>query len=257
MSQHSIEYITTQTITPFSDLEKRLFNIFNETVREALTIDAIRNRYQETYQVDLFFLKQNGQDIGFAMITFYKTKHQNKTIFFARPAMGILNSARGAKFPMEKYIAAFMRFKLKHPFTPVMMFTCPVNPIPYAASSKYWIDSFPKHNKAYPPAIQAIKQTALNFFQTPEIRENVLRLPFGPLLNDNDIRRFYERKSSNPHVAYFLANNPNFLQNESLVLMIPVSFKNIAYICYNQIAKMVTNKPKTKTKKVPKTASAS
>lgn len=229
------EQIQVKSIAFNSVLEARLFKIYNATVRENLNIDQIRNRYHETYQVNIIFLKNNGIDIGFAMITFYKTQHQNKTIFLARPAMGILNSARGAKFPMVQYIKAFIHFKLKHPFNQVMLFTCPVNPIPFAASSKYWKESYPKYNHHYPKSIQAIKQTALRFFGETEIRENILQLPYGPLLDRSDIDRFYERQHSNPHVAYFLEQNPNFLKNESLILMIPVHFKNIVYILKNQL----------------------
>lgn len=240
MQKIELEELKLKSIPLNSPLEKRLFNIFNATVKEELRPSDLQNRYQGLTEVNLFFLKHRGRDIGFAMISFYKIKKNNRVVYVARPAMGILNSSRGARFPMKSYIKAFINFKMRHPFQEVCMFTCPVNPIPYAASSKYWVDSFPKHNRAYPNSVKATKEATLDFFGIQEIKENVIQLPFGPLLDEQDINRFYERKASNLHVAYFLEQNPNFLKNESLILMIPVSFKNIAHIFALQFKAMLS-----------------
>jgi len=224
------DFIRTREVTAFSELEKRLYRIFNQVVEGDLDLNHIRARLRGTFEVNLIFIKRGRKDVGFGMASYYKSKVRGKTVYFVRPAMGVLKDERGGvgRHAMKKYIGSYMKFKMRHPFSPVYLFSAPVSPIVYAGSSKYWEKSYPKHNLRTPAHIDAVKTAALTHFKLEEVRDGIVQHAFSPALDKEDVKRFEETRAKNRHVDFFFRRNPNFLRDEGLILIIPINFRNIA-----------------------------
>lgn len=235
MAKTTFEHIRVKRIVPHSDLEKRWFAIFKKLVDGDLKIEDVRTRSGNTYHIDLIFIQSEGKDIGFSMNSFYKTTFKGKPLFLVRPGAGIVKEERGQKFPVKKYTNTLVDFKLRHPRYEVLLFANFTNPILYAAACKYWKKSYPKVGVHYTKRIDELKQTALQFFGVEEIREHIVKGDFRPFLGEEDMRRFYERKGKNPHIDYFLKENPGFLEDECLVVMIPISWINILNLFYKTV----------------------
>ncbi|MEM0996941.1 MAG: hypothetical protein AAGN35_07675 [Bacteroidota bacterium] len=228
-SSITTESIRTTHIPAFSRLEDRLYRIFNRVITGRLDREHIRARLRGACEVNLIFIKRGKQDIGFGLATYYKARMGAETIYFVRPALGILKDVRGGigRKALKQYITFYIQFKMRHPFHRVYIFSAPVSPIVYAGTAKYWRESYPRYDVPTPSRIERVRQAGLAHFGLQEVRPGILKHGFIPEIDGKDRERFAATRKNNPHVDFFFVQNPNFLQDEGLIVIVPVNFRSI------------------------------
>jgi hypothetical protein len=83
--------------------------------------------------------------------------------------------------------------------------------------------------------MQKIRDLVIDTYKLNMIRENIVSLPYAPRLLKEDVERFEKAAETNEYVQEYMRLNPNYLNREGLLTLIPVNMSNI----WNGMLKMI------------------
>lgn len=231
----NIEVIKTDCLIPGSELESRIYRLFALTADDGFNKEYFRKTYDDCDQIDVLLIKNEaGEDIGFGSYSYRKIEGA-KNLYIARPAMGIDKSRRGSKFPTALYSKMIIDFKMKHFRSEVILLGITLNPIVYSGGCAYWKKLYPRPNLRYNSHMQKVRELVIDTYKLNMIRENIVSLPYAPRLLKEDIERFDKAAETNEYVKEYMRLNPNYLNREGLLTLIPVNMSNI----WNGMLKMI------------------
>jgi hypothetical protein len=208
-----------------------LFNIFRQTLKPDMQLREFKAYYYSSKlkYIDVTFVLFNQMVIGFCAAAFYKAVIGNKNYTIGRAATGILEAHRGNVLPKWKLYKKYMYYKLMHPFSKCILSAYVANPLIYAMLCKYTGIAYPKASINAPKKIIDIKNQLLRS-QNLHTKENtpfVVEIHFCVKLGEKEQVRIFE--SSNNDVKYYLKINPKFRQQYGVLVIIPVTLKNISF----------------------------
>jgi hypothetical protein len=232
-----------------------LYGIFQSTLNPDLT-EAEFNQYLFGCHPDSFemsFIYKDDSLAGFATSAAYPRKVDGKKVIILRSAFGLLDDYKNGRFPLQSLFFKYVRYKLKHLFTPIYIAGFMANPLMYAMICKYTLKCYPRRNQAHSPQILAFKNDLLNSMKLSgdETTPFVLKIHFQVKFKSGDIGRIDD--SQNADVAYYLSINPYYRDQYGVLVLVPVTIPNMAYTLmmylWRPVRKMLKNLLQTRTKK--------
>ena len=141
-----------------------LYGIFQNTLNPDLT-EAEFNQYLFGCHPDSFemsFIYKEEVLAGFATSAAYPRKISGKKVIILRSAFGLLDDYKNGQFPLQSLFFKYVRYKLKHLFTPVYVAGFMANPLMYAMICKYTLKCYPRKNREHSQKILAFKNDQLS-----------------------------------------------------------------------------------------------
>lgn len=207
-----------------------LFQIFTATLCPGMNVRVLRGFYMAKglEYIDVTFIYEGTKLIGFCSAAFYKTKIERQTMFVCRGATGILPGERGGKMPVATLYHKYIKYKMRHPLRRLWLTVYAANPFVYAMMCKYTGIVYPRLNEAVPEEIQSLKTALLaqSGLTHKEVAPFVIKLHFDVELGADILHRIAERDDI--YVKHYLAINPHFMEHYGVLVIIPVTWENIA-----------------------------
>lgn len=209
-----------------------LYGIFKATLNPDLT-EREFNQYLFGCHPDSFemsFIYKDETLAGFATSVAYPRKINDKKVIVLRSAFGMLDTYKKGNFPLHSLFYKYIRYKLKHLFTPVYVAGFMANPLMYAMICKYTLRCYPNRKQVqHTPQILSFKDELLASMNLKkrETAPFVLKIHFQVKFKSSDIERI--NRTSNRDVAYYLSINPQFQQQYGVLVLVPVTIPNMAY----------------------------
>ena len=232
-----------------------LFGIFQSTLNPDLT-EREFNQYLFACHPDSFemsFIYKEEELAGFATAAAYPRKVNGKKVIILRSAFGMLDKFKQGKFPLHSLFYKYMRYKMKHLFTPVYIAGFMANPLMYAMICKYTLQCYPNRKQPQHNAkIVAFKDDLLASMKLKkkEVHPFVLKIHFQVKFKSSDIERI--NASANTDVKYFLSINPGYQEQYGVLVLIPVTIPNMAFTLFRYLFKTFMKRIKViKYKKEP------
>lgn len=178
--------------------------------------------------VDLTILEEKGKDIGFVCTSFYRVKTDGGPITVARGITGIHPSARGGKLPSTLLCWKYMRYKFMHPKEEVYVVGFMASPILYSMMCNYTHLVYPKPGIKETEYMKKVRNNiiAAHGMTRDRVNDYTLRIQFQVCLSNEDVDRINSSNSKN--IKLFLEYCPNYLNQEGILAIIPLSFYNIS-----------------------------
>ncbi|HLK29914.1 MAG TPA: hypothetical protein VKT28_15145 [Puia sp.] len=206
-----------------------LFDIFRLTLKPDMLFREFTAYYysKRLDYIDATFVFFDGKVIGFCAAAFYRSVINEKKYVIGRAATGILESYRGQAMPKWKLYKKYICYWIRHPFKNIILSAYVANPIIYAMICKYTGIAYPRENAKPPENIIELKNELLRSqnLHRKEEKPFVVEIHFSVKIADKDKKRIFESKDG--AVKYFLHINPKFIRQYGVVVIIPVSLKNI------------------------------
>jgi len=208
-----------------------LYGIFKTTLNPDLTerefMQYLFGNYPDCFEMS--FIYKEDDLAGFCTSAAYPRKLNGKKIIVLRSAFGLLDEYKNGKFPLHGLFYKYMRYKLKHLFTPVYVAGFMANPLMYAMICKYTLTCYPRRNKKVPENMITFKNDLLRSMNLLKKEENpfVLKIHFQVRFKETDIERF--EKNDDEDVKYFLKINPNYQLQRGVMVLVPVTIPNMAF----------------------------
>ena len=224
------------------DTLNRLYFILKETVSRDLTLEEF-GQYLFGLHPDwlaISFISKEDDLVGFCTAAAYPQRCNGKKVVILRSAFGLREDQKKGNFPLQGLFYKYMRYKLRHLFTPVYVAGFMANPLMYAMICKYTLWCYPRHGQSVPPAICTLKDHLLHTENLKEAETPfVLKIQFPVRFSLNDKKRFVE--SRDKHVQHFLSINPGYQQQQGVLVIVPVTLLNMAFTLarhlYRRVAK--------------------
>lgn len=233
---------TDIALTDFSNNNihyKKLHELFKATLNPDLSEKEFYfyYRYDKPERVRITFINYNNETVGFISVSEYKKKLLNKEHIICRVAVGLLPEYRKGNFPVGKLCSRIMWYKLSHPFCTMYLTGYLANPLMYGMICKYTHQVYPKYNQRVNDKISALRLAVLKNagMIKKEIMPFVLKIHFKVCLGYEDKMRI--QSSSDKNVLYYLEKNPGYTEQNGLMVILPVSWLNIAATLYKACMK--------------------
>ncbi|MEO8403774.1 MAG: hypothetical protein ABI480_04245 [Chitinophagaceae bacterium] len=228
-------------INPDKNLLDVLFEIFRLTLNPSLTKREFMLYYFGQYpdSFDMTFIYKENNLAGFCTSAAYPRRVNGKKIVILRSAFGLLDTYKKGKFPLQGLFFKYMRYKLRHLFTPVYVAGFMANPLMYAMICKYTLKCYPRRNDNTPEKILAFKNDLLKSMNLDkkEVNPFVLKIHFQVKFKETDIDRFV--KSTDKDVQYFLSINPGYNDQMGVLVLVPVTLPNMTYTFFRYLLRKV------------------
>ncbi|NRG17913.1 hypothetical protein HPQ64_09455 [Rhizobiales bacterium] len=200
----------------FSGVDRKEF--IAALVRE----DARRSRIQ-------LYRNERGHIVGYCAVHVLERRFMRRTIAVLRAEAGLLPVYRGSGMTLWFGAKEAFRYKMRHPFRTVVLFTIAVHPSSFHMMSRYFWRCYP-----YPGRRIPLRWRKLLIFLARTSDDEPVD-PGEPLiLRDRWITRESGedaaawRKSPHEDVRYFLAINPRYHEGEGVAFLAPLSTPNLA-----------------------------
>lgn len=227
------EVVDPETLPPLElrTLFDQLFQvheeIFSGVGRKEFTAalsrdDARRSRIQ-------IYRDERGHIVGYCAVHVIERRYNRRTIAVLRAEAGLLPAYRGSGMTLWFGAKEAIRYKMRHPFRTVVLFTIAVHPSSFHMMSRYFWRCYP-----YPGRRIPLRWRKLLIFLARTSEDEPVD-PGEPLiLSDRWITRESGedaeawRESPHEDVRFFLAINPRYHEGEGVAFLAPLSLPNLA-----------------------------
>ncbi len=208
-----------------------LYDLFRKTLNESLTQREFRQYFfgKHPEKLEISFIHKGAEVAGFCTSAAYPRKLQGRKVVILRSAFGLLDRFKKGKFPLHGLFYKYMRYKLSHPFTPVYVAGFMANPLMYAMICKYTHSCYPRRGKPAPDKMKLFAKDLISSMNLERkmVNDFVVKIHFQVRFNEKDVERI--EASTDKDVQYFLEINPGYRDQMGVMVLVPVSFSNIAY----------------------------
>jgi hypothetical protein len=209
---------------------KKLYKIFTATLCPTMNERIFMAFYHApTLQhIDVTFIEEDGEVIGFCAAAFYKLDANNKIYIIGRAAIGILPAYQGGALPIKTLFYKFIRYKCQHPAANLVLTGYIANPMVYDMICKYSGWAYPKGGQPLPAKMATFHEVVVKS-QTKAVAGKhpmVARLHFHVHMGSQVMQRVM--RSTSRHVKAYLRMNPDYNGKYGLVVLVPVTWANIA-----------------------------
>lgn len=218
-------------VNSIGSVSESLYEIFKLTLNPDLTMREFRQYLfgQHPDNLEISFIYSGDHLAGFCTSAAYPRKLQGKKIVILRSAFGLLDTYKNGRFPLHGLFYKYMRYKLKHLFTPVYVAGFMANPLMYAMICKYTLTCYPRRNRPATPNILEFADDLLASMNLSRKKAApfVLKIHFQVKFKASDIERI--EASTDQDVQYFLSINPGYREQMGVMVLVPVTLSNMAY----------------------------
>lgn len=210
-----------------------LYGIFSATLYPGMSFREFRAFYSSKTldYIDVTFIYSGAALIGFCGAAFYAVTINDCPVVIGRAATGILPAERGGRLPRWPLYAKYMRYKMKHPFTDILLTIYVANPLIYSMICRYTGIVYPRLSVDVTGKIIQLKNGILQHsgLEKREMSPFVVRIHFKVQLGEDILKRSLE--SDDVFVRYYLAINPGFQKQDGVLTIVPVTWENVLRSC--------------------------
>ncbi|WP_234990331.1 hypothetical protein [Roseivivax lentus] len=210
---------------------RRLYHVHAQ-VFAGLTAQEFREHVitppAETTRIQIYETPE-GQILGYCGIHRYRRRVRGRDAIVLRAEAGLLPEYRGRGVTYGFGMIRAAVEKLRHPFTPVYYLGTLVHASSYHLFCKYFPRLFPRPDAANPAEMQEVARELIESFSDPPVTPSdpfirdvgwvTIETPQETRLNARDDR---------PDVAFFKKRNPGYGLGHGLVVVVPMTFGNLA-----------------------------
>lgn len=171
----------------------------------------------------------DGEVIGYCAMHRFRRRVLGRDAIVLRAEAGLLPAYRGRGVTYGFGILRALREKLRHPFTPVWYLGTLVHASSYHLLCKYFPLVWPRPGREAPGRMQQAARTLADSFPDPPVT------PADPFIRrvgwitvESPQETALNRRGDRADVRFFKARNPGYAQGHGLVVVVPMSFRNIA-----------------------------
>jgi len=164
---------------------------------------------------------------GFTTMGFYHRVINGKQIVIARMATGAEKNVRGGTLPLEKMWETMGAYKKLMGNTPMYFAGYIANPLMYNAVCEYTWQYYPRIGTEPPAEVKALLKELKGAYVNDEHSEDdfTFYAPFAVHIDEQMQRAIDE--STNENVLYYKRLNPGYMQQQILVIIVPLTRENI------------------------------
>lgn len=165
--------------------------------------------------------------IGYMGVHRFEKCVEEKPIVIFRAEVGLLPEYRQKDADLSFWLKEASRFKLLHPTKQVYFLYAPVSPSFYAMVARYTYEVYPRHDLTIPPQVLRLMTNLAQQFGLAQVAdEHPLIRKVGWITKATDREKKFWQSSPNPHVRFYLKNNPGFTEGNGLLTLIPLTIPN-------------------------------
>lgn len=201
------------------------------------------------------FLYRNKEKelIGYFGVHRFETYVEERPLVVFRAEVGLLPEYRQKDANLFFWLKEAAKFKLLHPFKRVYFLYAPVSPSFYAMVARYTYKVYPRHDLSIPPRVLKLMTHLAQQFGLDQIEEgNPLIRKVGWITLATDQEKNFWQSCQNPHVRFYIKNNPGFSVGHGLLTLIPLTITNTLLSLFGQAIHSIRKKLRYKT--APKTS---
>lgn len=174
----------------------------------------------------LVFEDDAGELVGYIAAQFFRQAVGTRTYPVFRAEAGILPAYRGRHSTVAFGLWEAAKYKLRHPFQPVLYLGMLVHPSSYHLLAKHFPTIFPSRRRETPPSTRAFMAELADAFGTPRVDDDPLRRAVGWITREPP-----EEPSHSPdalaNARFYRAMNPGYEAGHGLVTLVPLTFANL------------------------------
>ncbi|MEW9919191.1 hypothetical protein AB2B41_06230 [Marimonas sp. MJW-29] len=185
------------------------------------------------------FLSERGETVGYCAVHLFKRTVQGREALVLRAEAGLLPEYRGRGATYGFGIRCAMAEKFRHPFTPIYYLGTLVHTSSYHLFCKYFPVVFPPASGSAAPASSELAQELADSFPDPAVT------PDDPLIRDvgwvtieSRQEERLNRGQDRADVAFFKARNPGYTRGHGLVVVVPLTFRNVIAALFRRLKEL-------------------
>ena len=205
-------------------VHERIFTGFGAEEFRAFVID----RRAESTLIQLYETAA-GDLLGYCAIHRFRRSAAGRRVIVLRAEAGLLPEYRGRGMTYGFGMIRALIEKLRHPFTPVYYLGNMIHASSFHLFCKYFRRLFPDPSGQTHGDLSEIARELVETFSEPAVT------PSDPFVRDSGVSTIEspQEKALNSgrdraDVAFFKARNPGYAQGYGLVLLVPMTFTNLA-----------------------------
>jgi hypothetical protein len=183
---------------------------------------AMRTRIQ-------LYRNERGSLVGYCAIHLFEhSGPRRKKMVVLRAEAGLLPAYRGSASTLWFGAKEAFRYKLRHPWRPVVFFAMPVHPSSFHLISRYFWRCYPFPGRNIPKRWNGLLDDLARTSGVDAVDENdILIRHVGWITRDSETDMQNWRNSSFEDVIYYLNRNPGYSKGNGLAVIAPLSASNL------------------------------
>lgn len=174
----------------------------------------------------LLYRNRDHDLIGYHGVHRFERSLDGRSVVVFRSEAGVLPGYRQKAAPMSFLLREATGYRLLHPWRRVYFLCAPVNPSSYAVVARYGHTVYTRYDESTPPETLRVMTTLAEELDLPQVGPNPLVRKVGWVTRATDREREYWRSTTNPHVRYYIDNNPGFGEGNGLLTVVPITLTN-------------------------------
>ncbi|MDU8928663.1 hypothetical protein RXV86_14825 [Alisedimentitalea sp. MJ-SS2] len=189
------------------------------------------------------YLDEAGATVGFCAVHRYRRKLNGRTYLVLRAEAGLHPDFRGRGSTYWFGITRALRQKLRHPFTPLYYLGTLVHVSSYHLFYKYFPKIYPTPDRDMPDRVRDLALDLSESFHFPAVD------PSDPLVRDagwttieTPQEAVLSHQDNRLDVAYYRKRNPGYAHGHGLVVLVPLSWPNLAGAVFRRLREVISHK---------------
>lgn len=212
-------------------IQETLYLLFRQILNPELT-KAEFNAYLFKLcpcEISLVLVYDGADPVGFCFAGFYPFQVNKKQVYVARVALGIVERYRGRNLPLAVFFQGFMRFRLSHPGSEIILMNFVLNPVIYRMTHEYSSNAYPREKCTVPPFLVELKNKILGRMGLEEKFPDsfLVHTPFRVVQSPEQMHRF--GRSTNELIREFLRMNPDYNNQTGVLMLVRVNTRNLLH----------------------------
>lgn len=240
----TMAHFNLSDINGVNSIMNDLFKLFKMTLNPDLTYREFHQYFFGIHpeRLEISFIYKDQELAGFCTSGAYPKKVNGKRVVILRSAFGLLDEYKKGKFPLHGLFYKYMRYKLSHPFTKVYVTGFMANPLMYAMICKYTLNCYPRRNQVVSEEMTSFADDLLESMNLlrKKVSPFVVKIHFQVKFSHKDIDRF--TASDDEDVKFFLEINPGYNNQEGVLVLVPVTIKNMSFTFFRYLFRGIRKK---------------
>jgi hypothetical protein len=166
--------------------------------------------------------------VGYAAVHRYDKKVSTGPVTVFRAEAGLLPQYRAHGTTFYFYTLELLKYRLLHPLQRIFYLGMLVHPSSYLVFARHFHEVYPKHDCEIPADMRRLMQSMADDFGIPRVD------PVDPMIRRVGWRtrraKHFWIRTEDPDVVFFRERNPGYRQGHGLLVLVPITFMNLAWV---------------------------
>lgn len=180
-----------------------------------------------------------GDDAGYCAVHRYRRRVAGRDVIVIRAEAGLRPEYRGRGTTYWFGMVCALANKLRHPFTPVYYLGTLVHPSSYHLFWKYFPRVFPYPDGRFAASMRALALELVEGFPDEAVSaDDPMIRDVGWITIDSPQEVVLAHRPDLPDVWFFKTRNPGYRQGHGLVVLVPITFRNVLAALARRLAEV-------------------